>query len=126
MRVLTVRQPWAYAILHLGKNVENRSWATRHRGVLGIHAAARVDREAVEMLRCEGLWLPPELPTGAIVGTVMLVDVRDALTEPVVSPWATDSAYHWLVADPHPCEPVPMRGRLGLWRFPPPVASSVG
>jgi len=26
MLALTIRQPWAHAILHAGKHVENRSW----------------------------------------------------------------------------------------------------
>lgn len=29
MKVLTIRNPWAYAIFHLGKDVENRSWYPR-------------------------------------------------------------------------------------------------
>jgi hypothetical protein len=38
--VLTVRQPWEWAIEH-GKPVENRSWTTKHRGALWLHAGAR-------------------------------------------------------------------------------------
>jgi hypothetical protein len=45
VKVLTIRQPWAHAILHLGKDVENRSWRTRYRGLLLIHAAARPERK---------------------------------------------------------------------------------
>lgn len=37
---LTVRQPWAWCIEH-GKPVENRTWQTRYRGPLAIHAGAR-------------------------------------------------------------------------------------
>jgi hypothetical protein len=36
---LSIRQPWVHAILHLGKDVENRKWPTRHRGPLVILAA---------------------------------------------------------------------------------------
>lgn len=40
MKALSIRQPWAEAILNLGKRVENRSWQTCHyRGPLLIHAA---------------------------------------------------------------------------------------
>ena len=39
MKAVSVHQPWAWAILHAGKNVENRTWATRHCGPLLIHAA---------------------------------------------------------------------------------------
>ena len=41
MRILTVRQPWAWAIIHGGKDVENRSTsiAGAYRGPVAIHAA---------------------------------------------------------------------------------------
>ena len=38
MKVLSVRQPWAWAIIHGGKDVENRNWYTSFRGTLAIHA----------------------------------------------------------------------------------------
>jgi hypothetical protein len=39
--VLTIRQPWCWAIVHGGKPVENRGWPTRYRGPLWLHAGAR-------------------------------------------------------------------------------------
>ena len=36
---LSIRQPWAWAILHAGKDIENRSWSTSFRGPVCIHAA---------------------------------------------------------------------------------------
>jgi len=41
---LSVRQPWAWAIIHAGKDIENRSWQAvnhglRQRGRIAIHAA---------------------------------------------------------------------------------------
>ena len=50
MRILTVRQPWAYAIIHLGKDVENRSTniAGRYRGPVAIHVAQMVDEDAYD------------------------------------------------------------------------------
>lgn len=36
---LSVQQPWAWAILAGRKPVENRTWLTRHRGLLAIHAS---------------------------------------------------------------------------------------
>jgi len=40
MRILTVRQPWAWAIIHGGKDVENRvrNIAGDYRGPIAIHA----------------------------------------------------------------------------------------
>ena len=28
MKALSIRQPWAWAILHAGKDIENRDWRT--------------------------------------------------------------------------------------------------
>lgn len=36
---LPVRQPWAWLIIHGGKDVENGNWTTRVRGRVLIHAA---------------------------------------------------------------------------------------
>ncbi|MBB3041198.1 hypothetical protein [Nocardioides soli] len=41
MKALTVQQPWAWAIVHGGKDVENRTQAWSYRGLLAIHAGAR-------------------------------------------------------------------------------------
>lgn len=48
MRILTVRQPWAWAIIHGGKDVENRvrNIAGDYRGPVAIHAGLAFDREA--------------------------------------------------------------------------------
>jgi hypothetical protein len=47
LRVLTVRQPWAWAIIHGGKDVENRARniAGAYRGAVAIHVALRDDDE---------------------------------------------------------------------------------
>ncbi|WP_099020898.1 ASCH domain-containing protein [Mycolicibacterium palauense] len=41
VRAITVQQPWAWAIVSAGKNVENRTQAWAHRGRLLIHAGGR-------------------------------------------------------------------------------------
>lgn len=41
MRALSIRQPWAWAILHAGKDVENRTWRTSVRGPVLIHAGMK-------------------------------------------------------------------------------------
>ncbi|MGH3978483.1 MAG: ASCH domain-containing protein, partial [Pseudonocardiaceae bacterium] len=115
MIALSVRQPWAWAILHAGKSPENRTWPTRHRGLLAVHAPRTIDRAAVEDLRRRGYPVPTQLPTGAVLGTVTVTGcVRDA-----DSVWAEPGRWHWLLADPRPwSEPLCCRGRLGLFGLP--------
>ncbi len=38
MKALTIRQPWASLIAAGVKTIETRSWSTRYRGPLAIHA----------------------------------------------------------------------------------------
>jgi|ERR1700758_4475866 hypothetical protein len=37
MKVIVIRQPWAWLIVNGFKDIENRSWRTRYRGPLMIH-----------------------------------------------------------------------------------------
>ena len=45
MKALSIRQPWAWLILHGGKDIENRDWATRFRGRVLIHASKGVTQD---------------------------------------------------------------------------------
>lgn len=77
---LSVRQPWAWAIIHAGKDIENRSWqAVNHglrvRGRIAIHAAKGLARReyerASEFMASIGVTCPPaaDLLRGGIVGS---------------------------------------------------------
>jgi ASCH domain len=111
---LSVRPEWAHAVMYLGKSTENRSWRTRYRGPLLIHASLRRDPSAREFAARLGLEVPALVPRGVILGSVVLVDVVDNST----SPWAEPGAWHWLLEDPQPWpEPVPSKGDLGLWDY---------
>lgn len=71
MKVLTIKQPWATLIMQGDKRFEFRSWQTKYRGDLLIHAGKGVDKEAMKRL---SKYLPEELPYGRILGQVKLVD----------------------------------------------------
>ena len=116
MNVLTIKQPWAYAILHLGKDVENRGFRTHYRGPLLIHSAARPERNPREML-AECMNRPPSeqslrnLPHGCIVGVVHLSDcIRDSKSK-----WAKEGDWHWVLKSARSIKPIECTGRLGLW-----------
>ena len=48
MMALTLTQPWATLVAIGAKRIETRSWSTRYRGPLAIHAAKRFPRYARE------------------------------------------------------------------------------
>lgn len=59
MKALTVWQPWAQLLAKGTKNNETRSWGTKYRGRILIHAAKVIYKD---------------LPLGAIIGQANLVD----------------------------------------------------
>ena len=143
MKALSIRQPWAWAIVNGWKTIENRKWQTRYRGPLLIHAGARtvlqdealdlqfiiatvtgapdVRSDAFEALRVQ---YEHERTVGAIVGTANMVDClrkfnryrgRPAHEDPW---WA--GPYGFVLEDARPLlrGPIPFRGRLGIFEVP--------
>lgn len=141
IRGLTLKQPWALAVTHFGKDVENRSWSTRYRGLVAIHAGKALDRDFTgytapeaesrrKVLRAEamlsGRW-PAELfmhlggivAVARIAGCHYALDAEECTRESLCSPWAQRDAYHWRLEDV--CvlpDWVLCKGALGLWRLP--------
>ena len=123
MYALTIRQPWAWAIMAGIKRVENRTWRTTHRGPLVIHAGKhrpRPRKRDWDRLP-DGTPLPPvdDLAFGAVLGVVDLVDVVLADDpavdgDPFVDPDPT--GWCWILANPQPLPaPVPCSDSRMLW-----------
>src|ERR1700689_5169089 len=79
MKVIVIRQPWAWLIVHGFKDIENRSWRTRYRGTLLIQASAGLPtKHALEDIRLfvrkRGVDLPEDFERGGIVGMAQLDD----------------------------------------------------
>jgi hypothetical protein len=110
-KALAIRQPWAWAIVEGLKDVENRSWSTRCRGPLFIHAGRREDHLGWLDLDRRGIDFPDEVEHGGIIGVAELVDCAEGRK----SPWAMDGCYHWLLENQRPVPFVPMQGRLGIF-----------
>jgi len=113
--VLTVKQPWAWAIIFAGKDVENRSRSIGYRGRLLIHAGKGYAPEGEDYLRNLGMTPPDDLPRGVIIGSVQVVGSTSHST----SQWSMDGYRHWLLAEPTPAtDLLPCRGSLSLFRAP--------
>lgn len=126
MPCLSIRQPWPWAIFVLGKDVENRSWSTRYRGPILIHAGKHfypkeIREDVVDcamMARKAGARIPDQVTlhelkeqTGGIVGMATIMDcVRDS-----ASPWAIPGEWHWLLANARPLPFWACKGRLGVF-----------
>ncbi|RUM42256.1 MAG: hypothetical protein DSY80_07435 [Desulfocapsa sp.] len=132
---LSVRQPWAWAIIHGGKDIENRSWSARgpnikHHvndgGHVCIHAAKGMTRaeyrEAYEFMESLGVSCPPaaDLLRGGIIGSVSIVRV----TKKSSSPWFF-GPLGLVLTDPKEMEFIPSKGRLGYFRWQPDSEESI-
>jgi hypothetical protein len=122
MPALSIRQPWAWLIVHGFKDVENRDWHTPFRGRFLVHAGKTLARayydEQVSAMAQRRI-LPAGFPSfdelrtqcGGIVGEARLQLVADQSQ----SPWYIPGSYAWRVTDAKPMPFWPMRGKLGFF-----------
>lgn len=122
MKTLSIRQPWAWLILHGGKDIENRSWHTSIRGRILIHASKGMTRDEYENAAFDAsdinpdLKLPPfeELERGGIVGEVTITDCLPRSS----SPWHNPGCFGFVLKDAQPLPFYPYKGALGFFECP--------
>jgi hypothetical protein len=143
LRALTIWQPWAVAIAHWGKDVENRTWQCYRRGLIAIHAGAGVgthnDYRAAIACVADLTGRPAEDITdgsqirSAIIAVANLTDVCSksrhfpfAHLKCTCGLWAQSGQRHFKLTDVVALpEPVPCKGSQQLWILPPEVESAV-
>lgn len=115
MMALTVRQPFASAIVAGVKPGDNRrrdaplcvgQW-------IAIHAGATMHEDEA---RARSLWpeCPSDLPLGAIVGAARFARTVDAADRPH-DPWARAGMRYWLFDRVVVVPPIRASGSRGLW-----------
>lgn len=123
---LSIRQPWCWAILEAGKDIENRKWWTSRRGPICIHASSGMTRFEYEDCLAtlhgisvshpfrRGLKLPAfdDLQRGGIVGVVDIVDVVTGSA----NPWFFGQ-YGFVLANARPVPFIPVKGKQGFFRW---------
>ncbi|MFF5994262.1 ASCH domain-containing protein [Lysinibacillus sp. KU-BSD001] len=142
MKAITIKQPWATLIALGEKKFETRSWQTKHRGSLAIHAGKSVDKEACDDIEIKlalakhGITSYKQLPIGAVIATAEMVQCHG-----ITKDWCefgvaeTDKGakiegdeywfgyyeegrYAWELANVKVLEePVPAKGQLSLWEW---------
>lgn len=141
MKTITVQQPWAWAIIHGGKNIENRTrigtWAPAAGSRIAIHAGKRwSDRGGRSPL----ILRHPDYPDcpvfyGAVIGTAQVSDVHHEAFG-CCQPWGEQSytehggtkridVVHLILEHPRPVDPIDVAGALGLWTLPADIAEAL-
>ena len=127
IKALTIKQPWAWLMAEGLKDVENRSWQTHYRGFLAIHVGksnsdlspqvlSRVD-EILSESNFNGARLPSlevlKEEQGKAIAIANLFDVN----KDSKSPFAIEPEYQWHLRNIKRIDPIPRKGKLGLWNF---------
>jgi hypothetical protein len=125
MRAFSLTQPWASAVALGIKQWETRSWPTRFRGEVAIHASKAFPRWAREFADLESCTHPEldELPLGYIVAVCQLTECRQTET---LAPTLSEQELRWGDYSPGRYafklesvrlleEPVFHRGALSFW-----------
>lgn len=133
MYAISLLQPWATLVVIGAKTIETRSWSTRHRGPILIHAsqgkAGGIFSEDLTFKK----YIPDfkALPFGSVIGSVHIdtilrvedFDISDAamntlsMEEKAFGDYSS-GRYGWVLTDPVAFKkPIPARGMPGLWRF---------
>lgn len=131
MRALTICQPYATLIVSGAKRVENRTWPTKYRGRIYVHAGKSRDWLSIKDVDgvdyCAHTQRPvAELPFGAVIGIATLIDCLPveairAGDHDRQYPWIrehdhTKGPWCWVFAEnPQALDPVPMRGAQGFF-----------
>lgn len=146
MKAVTIKQPYPYLICSGIKDIENRTWPTKFRGRVLVHASAKPMKminpnnvftyqqwesfslEDQVQLMCSGTSFKP-LSDAAIIGSVEIVDCvvchdsiwaekRDGRLDSAKQ-WIEKPIYNWVLANPilFP-EPIPAKGKQSFWDYP--------
>lgn len=112
MKVLSIKQPWAWAIVSGLKPIENRVWVTKFRGDFLIHAGKKIDQSGIDFIKSIGISLPENFQTGGIIGWATITDCVDHYP----SRWFS-GPYGFIIKNPEPVEFVPLKGQLGFFNY---------
>lgn len=139
MKAITIIQPWATLIALGEKRFETRSWPTKHRGPLAIHAGKKVEQKVCQaepyrsILAAHG-YTAETLPTGSIVA---IADLSNCYPVSVSNPyyaallgydgyiegnelefgWYKEGRYAWEISNVKRIDHAPVRGQQGLWNW---------
>ncbi len=128
MKAITIKQPWATLIAEGYKEYEFRTWKTKYRGDILIHAGKGIDKKAMERFKHLNL----EYPVGQIIAKAIITDcvkvddrLRDVLAKKdpivykgVINKTSNDwDGYGFKLENIEKINPIEVNGKLSLWDY---------
>ena len=126
MKAITIKQPFASLIIEGYKEYEFRTWRTKFRGDILIHAGKGVDKKAME----KNKHLVSDCPSGCMLGIVkitdcikidddarlMLKEKNNIVYDHVITDKEWDG-FGFKLENVRKIEKIPVNGKLSLWDF---------
>ena len=123
MKALTIKQPWASLIVNGIKEYEFRSWKTKYRGKIYIHAGLSTNKSYLKYYEKYNL----EYLNGAIIGEAEITDcilIEEKFSKELNNKNSLvygnnhNGEYAWkLINVKKYDEPIYIKGKLGLWNY---------
>ena len=129
MKVLTIKEPYATLIKRKIKYIETRSWKTNYRGELYIQAGcSKIDKDLKQHSELLELYKDIKLNYGNIICKCNLIDCV-YMTEEFINKEKENNynnfiagdykegRYAWILDSIEEVEPIPVKGKLGIWNY---------
>jgi len=126
MKTITIKQPWATLIAEGYKEYEFRTWKTKYRGDILIHAGKGIDKKAMERFK----HLDLEYPIGKIIAKATITDciyVDEEFAQKCVKKDPTIyrglinkgdwNGYGFKLENIEKVNPIEVNGKLSLWDY---------
>lgn len=130
MKVLTIREPWASLIGAHIKLIETRSWPTKYRGELYIHAGLAplpkkdvriklLDNSIINDLHFGTIFLKCNLSNCIQITKEFATKVKQESPQNYLWGDYTEGRYAWILTDVQYIEPIKAKGHLSIWNYTP-------
>ncbi len=126
MKVITIKQPYASLIAEGYKEYEFRTWRTKYRGDILIHAGKSIDKKAMEKFKHLNL----DYPLGCIIAKATITDCvyiddkmnkklleKDSLVYSGISADSGWEGYGFKLENIQKVKPIYVNGKLSLWDY---------
>lgn len=126
MKVITIKEPWATLIAEGYKEYEFRTWRTKYRGDILIHAGKGIDKEAMKRFRHLNL----NYQYGKIIAKATITDCvevdesftnemlnKDSLVYHNLSKKVDHKIYGFKLENVKKISPILVNGKLSLWDY---------
>ena len=134
MKAISLLQPWTTLVVLGVKTIETRSWGTKYRGPILIHASQSKAGSIFSFEVPFEKYIPDfkKLPLGAIIGQAIIADVirveRLGMSDELINRYTmeekafgdySEGRYAWILEDHKQFKkPIPARGTLSIWEYP--------